>query len=112
MDRDILHQRLVSYAHWAAASQGFRFGTGAEADIDNIAQHAIDTMFGASVPKRMTPRHQAMMAQAEAALSALVAAMIEARGRNREYAMSHPNEIGEWTLGEAKAKLCPIFPIC
>lgn len=112
MNKTIIHKRLRAYADWAAASHGFRFGPGADQDIEQMTLRAVENMFGPKPPKRMTPRHAAMIAQAEASLAMLVAGMVEARASIRGYAASHPDEIGEQTLGEAMSKLCPLFPIC
>jgi len=112
MDREIIEKRLINYAHWYAAVQGYRFGQGAEHDIEYTARQAIGKMFGTKVPARLTPRHQAMLIQAEAGFAMLISTMIEGRSQISGYAARNPDTIGEETLGWARSKICPLFPIC
>lgn len=112
MDREILENRLVNYAHWYAASEGYRFGYDAKDDVEYMARQAVTKLFGRDVPKRLQPRHRAMMAQAEASLAMMISAMIQGSKEIPGYATNHPNTIGEDTLHFATSRLCPLFPIC
>lgn len=112
LEREIIEQRLISYANWYAASQGFAFGSGAKGDIEFMATKAVTTMFGQNFPKRMQPKHQAMIVQAEASLAMMISTMIQGSKEISGYASHNPNTIGEETLGWARARLCPLFPIC
>lgn len=112
MEREIIEQRLVSYANWYAASHGFAFGPGAKGDIEFMATRAVTTLFGQDLPKRMLPQHQAMIVQAEASLAMLISTMIQGSNEISGYTSRNPNTIGEETLAWARARLCPLFPIC
>ncbi|MCG6904052.1 MAG: hypothetical protein LJE68_15365, partial [Rhodobacter sp.] len=112
LEKDILQDRLYSYAKWCAARQGYRFGQGADGDIQYMTQQSIEKMFGNTLPKRPSARHEAMLVQAEASLSLLVATMIRGSREIKGYAASHDNVIGEETMGYARSLICPLFPIC
>ncbi|MEM0947350.1 MAG: hypothetical protein AAGK37_08090 [Pseudomonadota bacterium] len=112
MERQVIEQRLTSYAHWYAASQGFVFGPGAKYDIEQMATDAVGNMFGQDMPTDLQPRHQAMIAQAEASLAMMVSTMIQGSEEISGYAARNPDTIGEETLAWARDRLCPLFPIC
>ncbi len=112
MDRDLLQSRLISYARWYAAAQGYRFGTDAEQDLAQMAEDAVQRIFGKKIPKRLSAQKQAMLSQAEASFAMLISTMIQGSKEITGYSAAHPDRIGEETLHWARVKLCPLFPIC
>ena len=112
MRREIIEKRLISYAHWYAASQGYQIGDGAEHDIEYMAEQAIVKMFGEKIPTRFQSRHLAMLIQAEASFAMLIATMIQGSKEISGYSKKNPDRIGEETMGWARSRICPLFPIC
>ena len=112
MDRKIIEKRLVSYADWYAATQGYTIGTDARGDFEEMAKKAINNMFGQDLPKRMQSKHTAMILQAEASFAMMISTMIQASKTIKGYSARKPDTIGEETLGWATNRLCPLFPIC
>lgn len=112
MKRKIMEKRLVNYAHWYAATQGYEIGDGAQYDIEKMAGQAVTTLFGEKSPKKLDASDIAKLNQAEASFSILIATMIEQSREISGYAENNPDRIGERTMFRAIEKLCPIFPIC
>lgn len=109
MEKDILEDRLLAFAHWRAARRGFRFGKGAEQDLRQMVEDTVDRILTGD--RRGMTKTQ-MITAAEKALGRMVSEMIKARGLIIGYADAHPDTIGEQTMGWARSKLCPLFPIC
>jgi hypothetical protein len=98
-------KRLQDFASDYAKKRGYRFGDGVEHWLPHTAQQAAN---------RIIERGSTDLAAAEAerAFAILVDAMIEAAERIPGYRIDRPDIIGERTLSDALAKLCPLWPIC
>ncbi|NJB84440.1 hypothetical protein GGR26_000185 [Lewinella marina] len=101
---------LKQYAWVYAFSQGYRFGSGSEGEIQYMAGQAAAAIlnppadYGGASPAQLTRI-------AEKQLGIFIDNMIIARG---EVYLDggHGGVIGEDTLAWAKARLCPMWPIC
>lgn len=98
-------RQLYEAARNYAASRGYRFGDGAEGDIQHYAgKAALDIE-----QKRLG---QTGISTAKQAFEKLIDSMIEAANQIPGYAIARPDVIGEQTLGQALNKLCPLWPFC
>lgn len=101
---------LRRYAVVYAFSQGYRFGSGATYDIDQLAEQAAKEIL--APPPQYRKAHLAQLTRiAEKQIGIFVDHMIVARevvytGGEKE------DVIGELTLAWAKDSLCPMWPLC
>ncbi len=98
-------RQLYEAARNYAASRGYKFGDGAEGDIQRYANDA-----AIDIEKKRLG--QIGIGKAEQAFEKLIDSMIEAANQIPGYTIARPDVIGEQTLGQALNKLCPLWPFC
>jgi|SRR5215203_2727936 len=114
-DIALTESRLLHYANWYVASRGYRFGPGAENDITwmtKTAAQQIHSGLSPGLPGLSDPEldREFKTRTAEAAFSLFIDQMIAAWPE--VYSPGDPAIVGEKTFAKAKAKLCPLWPIC
>jgi len=107
----IVRERLVSYAHWYVSKKGYRFGPGANADIDLMLQRGARKVHS-ETRGRSDEDAEATLRKAEASIRRLVNRMIREADRIPGYAARNRRTVGEQTLSFALKDLCPLWPIC
>lgn len=98
-------QELYKIALNYAQSRGYHFGAGADVFIKDHAMKA-----GLEIEQQEFSK--ALVSKAERAFVKLIDEMIDATREIPNYAVEHPNAIGEQTLGRALNRLCPLWPFC
>lgn len=113
MNPDILEIRFFSHASWVAASQGYRFGPGAESDVRSVARRAAVEIASGYDKNADRKAADLRISTAEAAFHRFVLAMIDGATIHRLTDASYPDDqIGELTFEAAKKSVCPLWPFC
>ena len=98
--QDYIFDRFLSYAKAVASRSGYTFASNCEADMQSLIQMATAKLQGVNVQEQ-----QNAIRVAENNLETLVLEMI----RN---VPPGGKELQEFTLSNARAKLCPLYPFC
>jgi hypothetical protein len=108
-DRQDVAANLYAAATDAANAKGFRLGQGADHDIRQMAERAVDRLGLDDLPD-----HDVATAiqTARNAFERLVEQMVLEVDAIPGYRENNPGVIGEHTLRRALDWLCPLFPIC
>jgi hypothetical protein len=107
----IVHHRLVSYAEWYVSKQGYRFGPGAERDINKMLGRSARRL-RSEVRNLEDEQAEVVLRRAEASIRRLINRMLREREAIPGYASAHRGTVGEETLHLALKGICPLWPIC
>ncbi|MDB5119032.1 MAG: hypothetical protein JWN56_250 [Sphingobacteriales bacterium] len=104
-------EHLKMYAHTYVFSRGFKFGSGADNDINRMAETSAINMVNPPISYADVPLIL-LVGIAEKRLAIFIDHMIIARPKVYTDTELESQIIGERTFGWARNIICPIFPLC